>query len=361
MTLTLHNPRRRPGYPQPATAQVRTGAAGGIFVGMSEQSDAQREAEWRAAWLSDVRRGQDGVTTRQQLIDGGWTPADIRRAVRRNELRRVHPRVYVNHTGPLTWRQRAWAAVLYAEPAALCWDSVEEPRGSRVSGPIHVAVERSRRIAQPKGVVLHRMQGLWQRRFGGSPPRLRLEDNALAMADAADDELGVIALLAAVLGKPFVTPLSLKAALDRFPTLRRRRWVSAVIDDLATGACSVLEHGYLTKVERAHGLPKAARQVLRVTPAGNEYRDIDYEDFGLVVELDGALGHDSWKAQGRDADRDLDDLALATKRTARLRWKQVYGTPCRTAARIAAVLQQGGWTGSPRPCGPDCPVGVAER
>ena len=35
----------------------------------------------------------------------------------------VHPGVYVNHTGELTWLQRAWAAVLFAWPAALSHDS----------------------------------------------------------------------------------------------------------------------------------------------------------------------------------------------------------------------------------------------
>ncbi|MFD4325120.1 hypothetical protein ACFWQC_10825 [Nocardioides sp. NPDC058538] len=61
--------------------------------------------------LDAQRRMQDGVATDAQLTAGGLTRIDIERSVRRNELRRVHPRVYVNHTGPLTWEQRAWAAV----------------------------------------------------------------------------------------------------------------------------------------------------------------------------------------------------------------------------------------------------------
>jgi hypothetical protein len=69
----------------------------------------------------------------------------------------------------------------------------------------------------------------------------------------------------------------------------------------------VLEHGYLTRVERAHGLPTPSRQVLRRTPGGKEYRDMEYDDPALVVELDGKLNHDSFAAQGRDADRDLAD------------------------------------------------------
>lgn len=119
----------------------------------------------------------------------------------------------------------------------------------------------------------------------------------------------------------------------------------------------MLEHAYLTRVERAHGLPAADRQSARVTASGRQYRDAEYRSFGLVVELDGALGHDTWRAQGRDADRDLDDLALLGARTARLRWAQVLGTPCRTADRLGRVLQRGGWTGAPCPCGPDCTIG----
>ncbi|MDQ4110851.1 MAG: hypothetical protein M3306_07090 [Actinomycetota bacterium] len=148
-----------------------------------------------------------------------------------------------------------------------------------------------------------------------------------------------------------------RMAMNRFPRLRRRAWIADVLKDLATGADSVLEHGYLTKVERAHGLPLGTRQALRRTPGGNQYRDIDYEAYGLVVELDGRVGHDSWDDQGKDADRDLDDLALANRMTARLRWRQIYGTPCRTATRIARILAKTGWNKRPTLCGDDCQLG----
>ena len=64
---------------------------------------------------------QDGVINRRQALAAGLTDPDIRRRLRRREWARVHPGVYVDHTGPLSWRrERAWAAVLYAEPAARC-------------------------------------------------------------------------------------------------------------------------------------------------------------------------------------------------------------------------------------------------
>jgi hypothetical protein len=41
--------------------------------------------------------------------------------------------------------------------------------------------------------------------------------------------------------------------------------------------------------------------VERRTTGGKQYRDNEYLDHQVVVELDGRLGHDSFDAQGRDA------------------------------------------------------------
>ena len=62
--------------------------------------------------LPGVVADQSGVVARQQLLAGGWTDADIRRARRRRELVAVLPGVFVDHTGTPTWMQRAWVAVL---------------------------------------------------------------------------------------------------------------------------------------------------------------------------------------------------------------------------------------------------------
>lgn len=304
--------------------------------------------------LDAQRRMQDGVATYAQLTTGGLSRIDIERAVRRNELRRVHPRVYVNHTGPLTWEQRAWAAVLYAAPAVLCRDSLEAPRGRDDGRPIHVAIDHSRKVMPQPGVVVHRMRGLVRKAHGGTPPRLKVEDNALAMANEARTEIDAIARVAEVAGRTYVTATTLQAALDRAHSLRRRKLIQGLVDDLATGAHSVLEHGYLTKVERAHGLPPGRRQSPRTGASGNQFRDIEYDDYALVVELDGALGHDSWRDQARDADRSLDDLAELGAVTARLRFHQVFDTPCQTAARVGRILTRNGWSGTPQSCGQTC-------
>lgn len=296
---------------------------------------------------------QDGVASWHQLRDvAGLAKHDVARLVRRRELVRVHPCVYVDHTGLLSWRQRAWAAVLYAEPAALCLGSAL-PNPAEAD-PIHVAVETSRRLEPVPGVRLHRVLGLEPKvRWNLSPPRVRPEEAALDLVDRAGSEIEVVAVLSRVIGARATTPGRLRAALGDRARLRRRRWVVRLLDDLELGVCSVLEHEYLVRVERAHGLPRSRKQASRHPDGRTEYRDAEYERFGLVVELDGRIGHDSWDDAGADADRDLDDAAdghLAV----RLRWHQVVGRPCRTAWRIGRILRRRGWPGQPRACGQDC-------
>lgn len=162
-----------------------------------------------------------------------------------------------------------------------------------------------------------------------------LAQQVLDRMEAATDELAVVAALADAVGSRRTTVERLRAMLTDRPRMRRRGWVE--------------------RVERAHGLPVADRQVVRRGARGREYRDVQYAA-ALVVELDGRLGHDSLAGTGRDADRDLDDHADG-RTPVRLRWRQVFGTPCRTAYQLSRILRRPGWDGSPRPCGPDCRIG----
>jgi len=297
---------------------------------------------------------QDGVVTRRQLREVGVGKPELDRMLRRREMARLFPGVFVNHTGPPTWRQRAWAAVLYAAPAALCLDSAEEPPAD---SPIHVAIDATRRVGDLDDVRVHRLHGLDPMvRWHLGPPRLRVEDNTLELARRAGDELGEIRALTSAVGSRRTTAAHLREALDRRPRILHRAFLARVIDDLETGVCSVLEHGYLTRVERPHGLPAGDRQRRRQGAHGAEYRDVEYDALGMVVELDGFVGHAAWVAQGRDADRDLDDHAEG-RESVRLRYPQVFGTPCRTADRLGRIMVRRGWDGKPRPCGPGCEAG----
>ena len=304
--------------------------------------------------LKDLLAHQCGVVSRGQLLTAGARQHDVDRWVRRRELARVHPGVYVDHTGPLSPSQRAWAAVLYAEPAAL---HLTCALSAAVHGEVvDVAVDAGRRVTAQPGIRIHRVRGLEARvLWSASPPRVRVEEAVLELANRATTELEVVRILSDAIGSRRTTVERLREALRARARIRRREWIERLLGDLDSGACSVLEHRYLTHVERGHALPQGSRQAPRRLPSGMEYRDVEYQPFGVVVELDGRAAHASWDARGRDADRDLDDVA-AGRVTVRLRYAQVFDRACRTAHRLARILQQRGRTHEASACGPDCAV-----
>ena len=315
--------------------------------------------------MSHLLDRQDGVIARRQALSAGLTVTEIKRRLRRREWVQVHPGVYVNHTGPLSWRQRAWAAVLACWPAALDGESAlrahEGPGRRRADddGPIHVLVSHRRTVVEPDGVRVRR-----SRRFDEavqahlSPPRLRYDDVILDLADRASDVVGMVAVLADACGGRRTTAVRLHRRLAEMSRLRNRKQLAALLDDVAGGTCSVLEHGYLTLVERPHGLPAGLRQVAASASDGRRmFRDVLHGGkrprWRLIVELDGRLFHSSARDRDRDLERDL-GAAVDREETLRLGYGQVFLRPCITAAKIAAIMRRLGWRGEFRPCR-NCP------
>lgn len=306
---------------------------------------------------------QDGVVSRAQLVDAGCEPHDLERMLRRKELFVALPGVYINHNGPRSWQQRAWVAVLACWPAALAGASaLRAERGPGLRGfdegaAIEVAVDVARTVRDKPDVRVRRMAGVEPRsRWNTSPPRVRYEEAVLDVVAGLPREWDVIEACAAAVRGRCTTAERLARALaarHRFP---RRIWLARVLADVAAGTASVLEHGYLEKVERAHGLPAAARQQPGRIAGGRIYRDAPYPAYDLDVELDGRLDHSAIADRDRDLERDL-DAASDGRRTVRLGWGQVYDRPCRSAAQVARLLTLGGWDGTPTPCSPTCPIG----
>lgn len=301
---------------------------------------------------------QSGVVSRRQLHDALLEPHDLVRLLRRRDLVRLHDGVFANHTGSLTWLQRAWAGVLLAWPAALCHDSAiraaDGPgRSGRDDRVIHLAVDRQRSLAVPSGYRLHRLARFddtvqWNR----TPPRVRIEEALIDVSSAMTDDFDAIAALSDAISARRTTPGRIAEHLAARARVPRRTFLTDVLTDLEEGTCSVLEHGYLARIERPHGLPTASRQV-RDSVNGPVYRDVVYVDLEQIVELDGRMWHDSVESRDADLDRDL-DAAVGGQGTVRLGWGQVHGRPCRTAARIGRLLAARGWRGHLVRCS-DCP------
>lgn len=323
-------------------------------------------------WVTDLDTllaSQDGVVSRAQALAVGLAPQDLRRLVRRRDLAPLHPGVYMDHTGEPTWVQRGWGAVLAcASPRGLSGIGLEAAlagssamraadgpgRTAAVDGPIHVVVPRRRRVVAPPGVTVARTFLLHDRvQWNLGPPRMRYDEAALDVALGASGELASIGAVARAVQGRHTTAVRMQLALAARKRAPRREFLEAVLRDVADGTCSVLEHAFLVRVERPHGLPGAERQQRGGTATGIVYRDVAYGQ--RLVELDGRLWHDTAEQRDRDFERDL-DAAVAGHDTVRLSWGQVVGRPCSTAAKLSALLERDGWPPA-RSCGAGCSVG----
>jgi very-short-patch-repair endonuclease len=144
------------------------------------------------------------------------------------------------------------------------------------------------------------------------------------------------------------TPEELVEALGGRARHRHRRILLTALSVVADGAESLLEVSYVRRGEVPHGLPRSSMQVA----VGRLRRDFEYEAWGVVVEVDGRLGHEGeYVAVDRRRDR---RTAGAGRVTLRAGWVDVEGDPCELAVDVHATLRSRGYTGSLRACGPRC-------
>jgi hypothetical protein len=265
------------------------------------------------------------------------------------------PRVVINHGGPVPYIARAWAGLLWAgSDAMVSHDTAGFLVGllDREPAQVHVAIPEARRLVAPAGVLLHRTSrpDLDPRR---RPPQTTVERTTLDLVNGAKTLDRAVAVVAKPLQMRLTTEARLLAALGRTPSLRWRRDVAHLLGPQLDGVRSALEFRYARDVERAHRLPSGRRQLPGVHPHGpRTLRDVTYAGFGVVVELDGRLGHLEGH-EFRDMARDNRTSELG-EITLRYGWVDVRTRPCAVALQVSRVLRLRGWTGSPTPCGSHC-------
>jgi hypothetical protein len=301
---------------------------------------------------------QAGVVTRRQALDAGMSPGAIAARLKFGRWRRVHVGVYATFTGPMARDAHLWAAVLAAGPGALLSHetAAEINRLTDRQTPfIHVTIPADRRITHPKGVIIHMSSTLtfgW--RFArGVPPYTFAEETVVDLVHAATDLNDVIAYVTGGFAKKRVSEGRLREAATARKKLRWRRDLDEIILAGAGGAHSVIEYRYDHDVEQAHGLPAAAKQVKYTKPDGSRgYRDRYYEQYRLIVELDGKQYHPP-EHRGHDQDRDNDATATVGS-TLRYGWVDVTSKRCGSARQVHAALAERGYDGPFRPCSPTC-------
>jgi len=301
---------------------------------------------------------QADVVSRQQLLRAGGSSNTITANVKRGVWQPVHPGVYRTVTGDVSWEARLWAAVLYAGPGALLsHETAAEVLGltNRRCALIQVTVPASRRVRAPRGVAVHYSSFDYPRwrPQRGVPPHTFYAETIIDLVAAADNLDDVVAWVSRGIARNMVSAGQLRAAAVARRRFRWRGEIAEVIDRVAGGSHFPLEFRYGRDVERAHGLPAATRQAKFTKPDGTRgFRDRYYEEFGLIVELDGRESHPE---EQRDRDRARDNEAAATTgATLRYGWADIYRTPCETAGQLYRALRKRGYQGTLRPCSAAC-------
>jgi hypothetical protein len=302
---------------------------------------------------------QFGVVSRSQALRAGVTTGMIKFRVSSGRWRQVYPGVYTTFNGGLSHGTRLWAAVLAAgRDAVLSHETAAELHqlADERARLIHVTVPVARRIVAVEGVCLHRSARVIETmKTQGYPPHTTIEETVLDLTQTARNFDDVCGWVTRAIARELTDEARLNAAMTKRGRLRWRADLHEVLEAAVTGDHSVLEFRYHRDVERAHGLPEPGRQVPFTAKDGRRgRRDRVYEEYGVIVELDGRLAH---PVENRRKDKARDNAAAAAgQQSLRYDWEAVTRHPCATAVEVIEVLREHGWQGRPKPCKPGCPV-----
>lgn len=304
----------------------------------------------------EVADAQAGLLSRAQAMACGLSRSSVDHRLLSGRWVRALPGVYRTFTGEPTPLGGAWAAVLYAGVGArldagpslwLAGVGQQPPPQWPVLVPVHRRV-----VGQPGApTTVSRHLHAWAHP-SASPPRLRVEAAVLRATELCSTVEQVVDVVVLATSSRRTTAARLAAEVRAWPRLRWRRLLGELMADVEDGVASPLERRWRTDVEVAHALPRGRRNVAVVIAGRRRYRDLRYEPFGLVVELDGQMAH---PAETAFRDRERDNAAARSLELAlRYGWREVSGDPCGCAAELAALLRLRGWRGQPGRCRRGC-------
>lgn len=242
---------------------------------------------------------QGGVLSRRQLHDLGLTRWEIEAELRASRWRTVGRQAVSVHCGPLTEEAKHWAAALEAGPRAfLDGESalvVAGLKGYDVQS-IRVTIPRGARTYRRMPGVNIRQSRRWEPTDAGPGllPCARVEVAAVRAALWARSNRQAALLLTMVVQQRLTTAETLATELLRIRRDRRRRFLYGVVNDLLGGVRSLGELDVVRECRR-RGIPEPSKQQFRRTRHGVYYLDLLWEEWNLVVEVDG-IQH-SWASQ----------------------------------------------------------------
>jgi hypothetical protein len=289
------------------------------------------------------------VVTREQALGLELSRHTLARLVTQHQWQRLTPGLFLTHSGPVSWRSLAWGGVLLGGEGArlggtaagfACGLVDDAPDPILLFVPHDVIARR-----RPHWVFVRERPGTRSARTTGSPPRTLTADTVLDLCESASART-VEDLVTRAVQRGLTTPKQMLRSLSGRGRHNRRVLLTELLQDVDEGAESPLELRYLRDVERAHGLPRGARQ--RPSADRPALRDVLYERYAFVVELDGRKGHEG---EGKFRDMRRDNAALlANLSTVRYGFGDVAGSPCEVGWEVAQLLMRRGWEGPFTPC-----------
>jgi very-short-patch-repair endonuclease len=268
---------------------------------MPSKNHVQRTAEVRNARRRRIERiaaDQHGIVSRRQVYAAELTRGEVQANVRAGRWQRTGRQTLAVHNGPLTDRAREWVAVLEAGPRA-CLDGASSLVAAGLEGfnvgSIRVSVPRGNLVLRIPGVDIRQTRRLVKDDVVGvGIPRTRNEVAAVRGAIWARSDKQAALLLTMVVQQGFAPADRIGLQMLRIKRDRRRAFIHSVILDLLGGVRSLGELDVARECRR-RGLPEPGRQVVRKGANGRYYLDLCWDDWGVVVEVDG-IQH-SWASQ----------------------------------------------------------------
>lgn len=288
------------GRPQdsPSRAPVVGGRAQSLAMDENDEKKQRHSATDRDRIISDVHdvaSGQGGVVSRRQAYQAGMTRGEVRAQVRARRWQRVWSRSLCIHTGDISALGREWGAVFEGGDHA-----VLDGESSLIASGLQRYESTTLRVSVPRGVKPLSGTGLDIRRtrrlkvtdrVASGVPRTKVEIAAVRAALWAVSDKQAALLVTMAVQQGLTTAERVGEALLRVRRDKRRAMLHDLILDLMGGARSMGELDF-ARACRRRGLPEPTRQVIRSGRGGRYYLDVYWEQWHLVVEIDGI--HHSW-------------------------------------------------------------------
>jgi very-short-patch-repair endonuclease len=240
--------------------------------------------------VREIADAQGGIVSRRQVYALGLTRAEVTAHVRGGRWQCVHSQSLAVHTTDVSESGRLWAAVFEAGDRA-CLDGAS----SLIAAGLEHFTEDVVRVSVPRGVLVRRKRGInvrQTRRLKTTDivslgiPRTKTHVAAIRAALWARSDKQAALLLTMSVQQRLTTPELLVKELLRVKRDRRRTLIAAVITDLLDGVRSLGEHEF-AELCRERGFPEPTRQVVRKGKSGRYFLDVIWEEWGVVVEIDG--------------------------------------------------------------------------